>query len=70
MQQPKYLKAKSRLSFKRKRQIAIGIILLLCSAVIIAMASAGPTMEERDITPIVFIAPLGVYLICTKNILI
>ena len=55
---------------RRKTQVAIGIVMLIISACIIAIASTGLTTEERDITPVVFIAPLGVYLVCTKNILI
>lgn len=59
-----------KLSHERKTQIVIGIALLILSACVIALASVGLTTEERDITPVVFIAPLGLYLILTKNILI
>lgn len=68
MYQPKHLKqGKSGLSYERKCQIAMGVIILVLSAVLILLASA---TEEKDITPVVFLIPLGIFLIFTKNIVI
>lgn len=40
---------------------AIGLGFLILCAILLALASQGNTPEECDITPVVFMAPLGLY---------
>lgn len=49
------------------KQFLAGLCLLFMCGIIIRLASTGITVEEKDITPVVFLAPLGVYLMFTKN---
>lgn len=49
-----------------KQKICGAVLLLLCIC-IIALAGQGVTVEERDITPVLLLGPLGLYLIFTKE---
>ncbi len=44
---------------------AKGIILILLSVAIVALASQGATPEERDATVALFLFPLGISLVCS-----
>jgi len=48
-------------------QIIMGILLILCSGIMIAMAGTGLTVEDRDITSTLLLSPLGLYLIFSKK---
>lgn len=50
-----------------KKQRVCGIILLVACVGFLVLAWHGTTLEERDITPVVMLAPLGLYLIFTKQ---
>lgn len=52
---------------RRKNQIAAGIVLLIISAIIFIMTLNGTNIIETDATPALLIAPLGIYLIFTKQ---
>ena len=52
------------------KQKLLGIATLgLCGAIII-LASKGNTPTEKDASAILFLAPLGIYMLCTKEIVI
>lgn len=48
----------------------MGIALLLICAVVLALCSTGVTPEDQDATAVVLLAPLGLYMIFTKEIII
>ena len=50
-----------------KRQRIIGALLVIISILLVLMASRGTTIEERDATAVLFILPLGLYMIFTKT---
>lgn len=47
-----------------------GLVLLIVCGFILWMCSAGQTMEDRDATAVLLIAPLGLYMLFSKNICI
>jgi len=49
-----------------KQKIA-GILLILISMAVIVLASQGTTPEEKDVTVVLFILPLGLFLLFTKQ---
>ena len=49
-------------------QKVIGVVFILLCVFIVKMAVTAPIPEDRDITTIFIFAPLGLYLIFTKNI--
>jgi hypothetical protein len=49
------------------KQKIYGLILLLICAGIVCLASQGVTMEERDMTPVLLLVPLGIYLLVSKE---
>lgn len=51
-------------------QKLLGVVLLIACALILWLASTGTTPTDRDATPILFLGPLGLYLIFTKHIVI
>ena len=51
----------------RTLQRLYGVILLIFCAIVVALAYLGTTPEERDITPVLLLAPLGLYLIFTTQ---
>lgn len=52
----------------RCTQIIIGIILLILSVIILIVASNAREIEGSDAGAALFLAPLGIVLIFTKNI--
>ena len=59
--------AKTRRRVAKIKQILIGMALLAISALIIVVATQGTTMQDRDITAVVFTIPLGLFLLFTKE---
>ncbi len=57
---------------RRSRQLFIqklvGVGLLLLSLLIVLAALSGTNDADRDVTPILLLAPLGVFLVFTKRI--
>lgn len=51
-------------------QKVMGLVLLLICGVVIMMASTGANPADKDVTPILLLGPLGLYLIFTKHIVI
>ena len=60
------------MSTKKKRliQIGMGIATLIICVAIVLIACNGNTYEERDITPILFMAPISLMLIFTRETII
>lgn len=52
---------------KMRRQRLMGLALVAISVLIVLLASSGTTPEDQDATAAVLIAPLGLYMIFTKN---
>jgi hypothetical protein len=44
-----------------------GLLLFVACALILVLASIGTTPEERDITPVLFLLPLGIHLVAKKE---
>lgn len=55
---------------KLKQQRWIGVAMLIISAIIFAVACTGTTTENHDATAMLLTLPLGIWLICTKEIII
>lgn len=55
---------------KLHQQKILGLVLIVISALVVCVAATGTTPEERDITAVLVTAPLGLYLMFTKNIVI
>lgn len=57
---------------KRKliQQKIMGLLLLLICGLVIMMASTGATPAEKDVTPILILGPIGLYLILAKRVII
>lgn len=55
---------------KRIEQRLMGIGLLLICAVVLWMCSKGINPEDQDVTAVVFLAPLGLWMLFTKEIVI
>lgn len=51
----------------RRPQRVMGILMIIMCVAIVALASQGTTFEERNVTAILFLLPLGIYLIVTKK---
>lgn len=58
---------KKRFTAQRKKQIAAGIGILIICAIVMLVAANGKSVEDRDITPVLLLAPMGIYLIFTKR---
>mgnify|MGYP007027551539 CR=1 FL=1 len=59
-----------RRKIRRKKMIEqklIGIAALLLCVVIVVFALHGKTPEDRDVTPVLLMAPLGFYLLFSKE---
>lgn len=52
---------------KRTEQRLMGIGLLLICAFVLWMCSTGVTPEDRDATAVVLLAPLGLWMLFTKE---
>ena len=48
----------------------MGLGVLACCALLLWMCSTGVTVEDRDGTAVVLLAPLGLWLLFSKQILI
>ena len=55
---------------KRTEQRLMGIGLLLICAFVLWMCSTGVTPEDQDATAVVLLAPLGLWMLFTKEIVI
>lgn len=55
---------------KSLEQKLMGVSLLVICAILLALCSTGKTVEDQDATAVVLLAPLGLYLIFTKEICI
>lgn len=55
---------------KRMKQKLMGSILLLICAVVLWLCSTGTTPEDQDVTAVVLLAPLGLWMLFTKEIVI
>lgn len=51
-------------------QKIMGLVLLLICGVVIMMASTGANSADKDVTPILILVPLGLYLFFTKHVII
>lgn len=51
-------------------QKIMGLVLLLICGVVIMMASTGANSADKDVTPILILVPLGLYLVFTKHVII
>lgn len=63
-------KAEIRRRIRRKKMIEqklMGIAALLLCVVIVVFALHGQTPEDRDVTPVLLLAPLGFYLLFSKE---
>lgn len=52
---------------KITKQRLIGVALVAICVLILIVAASGATPEERDITPVVLLLPLGIYTTTTKK---
>lgn len=55
---------------KLREQKIMGLVLLACCVMVCILCSTGTTMADRDGTAVLLIAPLGLYLLFTKDIVI
>lgn len=63
-------KAEIRRKIRKKKMIEqklMGIAALLLCVVIVVFALHGQTPEDRDVTPVLLMAPLGFYLLFSKE---
>lgn len=58
---------KKRFTAQRKKQIAAGIGLLIICAIVMLITANGKTVMDRDVSAVLFLAPLGIYMIFTKD---
>lgn len=61
-----------RRMYRRKmiEQKLMGLGLLACCAVVLWLCSTGVSPEDRDATAVVLLAPLALYMLFTKEIVI
>ena len=52
---------------KMRKQRLMGALMVLISAAILALASTGETVEDRDATAVLLTLPLGIYMMVTKQ---
>lgn len=52
------------------KQKVMGLLLLLICGVVIMMASTGTNPEDNDVTSILILGPIGLYLILAKHVII
>ena len=52
---------------RMKRQRLLGFALIGICVMIVVLACQGSTPEERDITPVALLLPLGIYTLTTKK---
>lgn len=58
--------------YKKKllEQCLMGLALLACCGVLLWICSTGTTMADQDCTAVVLLAPLALYMLFTKEIVI
>ena len=49
------------------KQKVLGILLLLICVGIVVLAANGTALEEKDITAVLILAPIGMYALTTKE---
>lgn len=61
-----------RRMYRRKmiEQKLMALVMLACCAVALWLCSTGTTLEDQDATAIVMLAPLALYMLFTKKIMI
>lgn len=52
---------------KMRKQRLMGVALVAIAALVMLLASTGKTDEDRDATAALFIGPLGLYMVFTKE---
>lgn len=52
---------------KMMKQRLLGLALVVICVLFVALASQGTTTEERDVTSVVLLLPLGIYAMTTKK---
>lgn len=52
------------------KQKVMGLLLLLICGVVIMMASTGANPADNDVTSILILGPIGLYLILAKRVII
>lgn len=52
------------------KQRLMGLVMIVISIAIIAIASTGKTVEERDVTAVLFTLPMGLAMLFSKSIVI
>lgn len=55
---------------KLKQQRLLGVAMLILSAIILVMAVTGTAKGDNDATAMLVTLPFGIFLICTKEIII
>lgn len=55
---------------KRVEQKLLGFMILLVCAFMLWLCSTGTTLEDQDATAVVLLAPLGLWMLFTKKIVI
>lgn len=55
---------------KLKQQRLMGVVMIIISAIIFILACTGTTTENRDATAALITLPMGIWFICTKEIII
>lgn len=55
---------------KRTEQKLMGLALLAICGVVLWLCSTGTTLEDQDATAVVLLAPLGLWMLFTKEIVI
>lgn len=65
------IKAKTRDPILRKKLIqqkAMGLALIALAVLLCYIASTGVSIEDRDITPVILFAPMGLWLLFTNKV--
>lgn len=52
---------------KMTKQRLLGLALVVICVLFVTLASQGSTPEERDVTPVALLLPLGIYAMMTKK---
>lgn len=55
---------------KRREQRLMGLVLLILCGVILWVCSTGETVEDQDAGAILLLAPMGLYMLFTRDIVI
>ncbi len=55
---------------KRREQRLMGLVLLILCGVILWVCSTGKTVEDQDAGAVFLLAPMGLYMLFTRDIVI